>query len=61
MFSKLLYLLKKFIVAALFIYAYDMLCVSFGLVIPINFVTILLVGIFNFSGMICLIFFSLLL
>ena len=42
--------IKRFIVAALLIYSFDVITSSFGVVIPINFFTVLLVGIFDFSA-----------
>lgn len=49
---------KKVIVATLLIYSFDMFLVSFGFSIPINFITICLVSIFNFSALACLFLFS---
>lgn len=51
--------LKKIVVAALLIYSFDVFAVSLNLSIPINFITILLVTIFEIPALICLILFSL--
>ena len=52
-------LIKKIIVAALFIYSFDVFAVSLNLSIPINFITILLVTIFDIPALMCLVLFSL--
>lgn len=52
-------LIKKIIVAALFIYSFDLFAVSLNLSIPINLITILLVTIFDIPALMCLVLFSL--
>lgn len=47
--------LKKFVIAAFVIYAYNMIAVNFNLIIPINIWTILFVGLFDIPGIITLI------
>jgi len=58
-FGLLFRIIKKVIVASLLIYSFDVFAVSLGFSIPINLVTIFLVSIFDFSGVICLFLFSL--
>lgn len=58
--GKLLFnIIKRMVVASLLIYSFDVFTVSLGFSIPINFITIFLVSIFDFSGLICLFLFSL--
>lgn len=52
-------LVKKIIVSALLIYSFDVFSVSLGFLIPINYITILLVAMFDFSALACLFIFSL--
>lgn len=52
-------LLKKIVLAALLIYSFDVFTVALNLSIPINWLTILLVGLFEIPGLICLVLFSL--
>ena len=52
-------LIKKIILSALLIYSFDVFAVSFGGSIPINIITLLIVSIFDFSGLIVLFLFSL--
>lgn len=59
MLNLLFRIIKKVIVAALLIYSFDVFTVSLGCSIPINFITVFLVSIFDFSGLICLFLFSL--
>ena len=47
--------LKKIILGGFFIYAYNVIAVTFNLTIPINLFTIIIVGIFDFSGLITLV------
>jgi len=61
MLNLLFKIIKKVIVASLLIYSFDVFTMSLGFNIPINFVTILLVSIFDFSALICLFLFSLIL
>ena len=58
MINKFFLLLSKFIFAALLIYSFNMVVSSLDLFIPINFINILLVGIFDFIGLICLVLFA---
>lgn len=51
--------IKKIIVSCLLIYSFDIFVVSLGFNIPINFFTISLVSLFDFSGLFCLFIFSL--
>ena len=51
-------IIKRFVLAAVLIYSFDVFGVSLNLSIPINYFTILLVGLFDFPAIICLILFS---
>lgn len=44
--------IKSFLVAPFVIYLYNLIAVSFDLVIPINFFSIMFVGLFGMSGLI---------
>lgn len=55
MLIRLFRIIKKIIVAALLIYSFDVFAVSLNLSIPINFITVLLVSIFDFPALICLV------
>lgn len=59
MISILFKIIKRVIMAALLIYSFDVFSVSLGLSIPINIITIVLVSIFDFSGLFCLFLFYL--
>ena len=59
MFKFLIKSLKKVIVSALFIYAYNVMAVPINIIIPINLVTVFLVSILGIPAMIGLILFSL--
>ena len=52
-------IVKKVILASLLIYSFDVFSVSFGLIIPINFITVLIVFMFDVWGLIGLFLFSL--
>lgn len=56
--NKFFKLLKKFVFSALLIYSFDVLAVSINLSIPINFITVMLVTVFDFPAIICLVVFS---
>ena len=47
--------LKKFVLGGFMIYAYNLIAVTFNLTIPINFITILTVGIFDVVGLTALV------
>ena len=51
-------LVKKMILAALLIYSFDIFIISLGVNIPVNFFTIFLVSLFDFTALICLFVFS---
>ena len=46
---------KKFVLGGFLLYAYNIIAVSFNLTIPINFITIITVSIFDFFGLIALV------
>ena len=48
-------LIKKMIFGAFLLYGYNLIAVSFNLMIPINFITIVLVSIFDIPAMFLLI------
>lgn len=54
-------LIRKIVVATLLIYSFDVFSISLGLVIPINFINIILVSLFDFSALVGLFVFSLIL
>ena len=58
MILKLLKLLKKIVVATLLIYSFDVFAVSLNLSIPINFITVFLVTLFDIPALMCLVIFS---
>ena len=59
MIKKLFVLIKKFIVAALLIYAYNKIALPSSLFIPMNIITILLVTFCGIPSIIMLVLFSL--
>ena len=52
-------IVKKVILSSLLIYSFDVFSVSFGLIIPINFITVLIVFMFDVWGLIGLFLLSL--
>lgn len=48
-------IIKKIIFGAFLLYGYNLIAVSFGLVIPINYFTIALVGLLDIPAMVTLI------
>ncbi len=48
--KKALYLLKKIIFAVLLLYTYNLIGVSFNLIIPINYITVSIVTILDLPG-----------
>ncbi len=60
MFKKLLLIVKKVILATLFIYAYNVLAVPLEMIVPINLVTILIVSVLGIPGLGGLVMFSVL-
>lgn len=58
MLKKVFKILKKIIMAAVLLYAYNQFAVSFNAIIPINFITILSVSIFGIPAMVGLILFN---
>lgn len=58
MISKFFLVIKKIIFATFLIYSFDVFAVSLNLIIPINFITVLLVSIFDTSALLCLVLFS---
>ena len=57
--KKLLSLLKGLLVSPLLIYIYDLVASPFNLTIPINILTVLIVGLLGIPGLIMLLAFSL--
>ena len=60
MIRKIFNILKKFILAVLFIYTYNKLTLPLNIYIPINIFTVLFVGICGIPSILSLILFSLL-
>ena len=58
MVNKFFFIFKKIIISALFIYAYDSLISSSSHIVPINFINIIFVSLFDVIGMFYLILFS---
>lgn len=50
--------LKKIILGAFLLYGYNLIAVTFNITIPINFYTILIVGLFDVFGLISLVTFK---
>ena len=59
MFSKIIIVAKRIIMAALFIYAYNKLTLPLNVIIPINIITILLVASCGIPSILMLVLFSL--
>ena len=58
MINKFFLILSKFILSAILIYSFNVVVSSLDLFIPINFINIVLIYLFDFVGMICLLIFS---
>lgn len=58
MFKFFFKVIKKIILSTLFIYSFDVFATSLGVSIPINFVTVFLVSVFEIPAILCLILFS---
>lgn len=58
MVNKFFFVLRKIIISTLFIYAYDSLICFSSHIVPINFVNIVLVSLFDVVAMFYLILFS---
>ena len=58
MLKKISKILKKVIMAAVLLYAYNRFAVSFNAIIPINFITIVFVSILGIPAMIGLVLFN---
>ena len=53
--KKIIKYIKKIIIGCLLLYAYNLIASTFNLVIPINFFTILIVGLFDIPALFCLV------
>ena len=60
MLKKFFLVLKKVIMAAILLYAYNKLAISFNAIIPINIVTIAFVSVLGIPAMVGLVLFDLL-
>lgn len=58
MLKSLFFIIKKIVMAALIIYAYDSFIWPLNIIIPINFFNILLVSVFGIPAMFGLVLFS---
>lgn len=58
MIKRLFLVMKKIVVATLLIYSFDVFAVSLNLSIPINYITVFLVSVFEVPALICLVLFS---
>lgn len=59
MLSKIIAVVKRIIMAALFIYAYNKLTLPLNIIIPINVITVLLVALCGIPSILMLVLFSL--
>ncbi len=59
MFKKIFNIIKKIIVAVLFIYGYNKLALPLNVIIPINVITVLMVALCGIPSILMLILFSL--
>lgn len=53
--KKILFLVKRFILSSFILYGYNLIAASFNLVVPINLITIALVGGLGVPGLFALI------
>ena len=58
MINKFFLIIKKIVMSSLMIYSLNMIVSSINIYIPINFINIGLVCLFDFFGLICLVVFS---
>lgn len=58
MINKFFLILSKFIFSAFLIYSFNVVVSSLDLFIPINYINILVVSVFDFIGLVCLVLFS---
>lgn len=58
MINKFFLIVKKIIVSSLMIYSLNMMVNSIDIYIPINFMNIGIVSLFDFFGLVCLVVFS---
>ena len=58
--KKLLKLLRQLILAPFILYIYNLIAISFNIIIPINFFTIIVVGLLGIPGLVLLLVFKLL-
>lgn len=49
-------ILKKIIFAAILLYSFNLISVNFGVIVPINYITVLLITILDVPAMILLVF-----
>ncbi len=47
--------LKRFVLGGFMLYTYNLIATTFNITIPINFITIIMVGLFDIVGLITLI------
>lgn len=59
MFNKLFDVVKRVVMAVLFIYAYNKLALPLNVIIPINIITVLLVSLCGIPSILMLVLFSL--
>lgn len=57
--KKIQYILKQFLLAPFILYIYNLIAVPLNLIIPINIITIFIVGLLGIPGLITLIVFLL--
>ena len=58
MINKFFLIIKKIIVSAFMLYSFNVIVSSLNIMIPINFINITLVSVFDLFALVCLIVFS---
>ena len=58
MINKFFLIIKKFVVSAVLIYSFNVIVSSLNFSIPINFINVMLVSVFDIFALVCLIVFS---
>lgn len=58
MINKFFFIIKRIIVSALMLYSFNVIVSSLEFSIPINFINVILISVFDVFAMLCLIVFS---
>lgn len=51
MYSKIIDLIKRIVIAAFLLYGYDVIVAPLGLIVPINIITVFFIGIFGLPAL----------